>query len=250
MKIFARHFCSGRFIHPMRHSFGLLLAASALLITLPSGCEKPESPPPPAPAPKPLPPPTPENTVARLTQPKPEPEILPHKVEPKTEFPQAIASLAPDAAAPNVEAPPLDIVNDPNRPPTKGLTADGVSTDLVMRDWTGVVLVPLDTSISRANTVLVDIDRIEAHPLENGQVRIWARIRNVSSDGLSSEVACSFRTAENPEPDRPVFYKLTIPHNDYRDVFFVSPEGKNLNSYTVLVRIADGGTASASGTLH
>ena len=233
----------------MKPAFNFTLAVSAVVLALSFGCQKPP-PPPTADTPKAaLPPPTPDTTIARLTEPKPEPAILPHKVEPKTEFPQAMASLAPDAPAPKVEAPPPDTVNDPNRPPTKGLTADGVTTELVMHDWTGVVLVPLDASISRAHTVLVAIDRIEAHPLDTGQVRVWARIRNITDGSLPTEVACSFRTAESPEPDRPIFYKLGIPRRDYRDVFFLSPPGKNLNSYTVLVRSGDE-TTSATGQLH
>ncbi len=235
----------------------LLLAAGTALIALPAGCQK-LTPTPAADTPAPkaaLPPPTPESVVTRLTQPKPEPEVLPHKIEAKTEFPQALASLAPEATAPQVEAPkpppPADDdkkPGDPNRPPVKGLTADGTTTDLVMHDWTGIVLVPLDTSVSRAHTVLVSLDRIEAHPLDNGQVRIWARVRNVTDGVLPAEVACSFRTAESPEPEQPIFYRLDIPHGDYRDVFFVSPEAKNLNSYTVLVRANDK-TVSASGKL-
>ncbi|HXA14517.1 MAG TPA: hypothetical protein VNW23_05265 [Opitutaceae bacterium] len=227
----------------------LLLAVSAALVVIPAGCNKAPPPPPVVETPPPpLPPPTPASVVARLTQPE-TPAILPHKIEPQTEFPQSIASLAPAATAPKVDAPPADDKTiDPNRPPTKGLTADGVTTDLVMHDWTGIVLVPLDTSVSRAHTVLVTLDRIEAHPLENGQVRIWARIRNISDGKLSTEVACSFRTAESPEPERPIFYGLDIPHSTYRDVFFVSPEGRNLNSYTVLVRTGDD-TISGSGTL-
>jgi hypothetical protein len=254
----------------MKHPILLLLITSAALIALPAGCNKTPPPPPPPPQAAALPPPTPETVVARLTQPD-SPAILPHKIDPATAFPQALASLSPTGAAPKVlapsatapkgdappatspngAAPPDDykIMIDPNRPPTKGLTADGVTTDLVMHDWTGIVLVPLDTSVSRAHTVLVTIDRIEAHPLDNGQVRIWARVRNISGGVLPSEVACSFRTAESPEPERPIFYKLDIPHGDYRDVFFVSPEGRNLNSYTVLVRSGDD-TLSASGTLH
>jgi hypothetical protein len=248
----------------MKHPF-LLFAASIALIALPAGCNKT---PPPPPASSALPPPTPDTVVARLTQPD-SPAILPHKIETSTAFPQALASLSPTGIAPTVLAPSATTAKgdaptttspngdqttddykiiDPNRPPTKGLTADGVTTDLVMHDWTGIVLVPLDTSISRAHTVLVAIDRIEAHPLDNGQVRIWARIRNVSDGPLPSEVACSFRTAESPEPERPIFYKLDIPRGDYRDVFFVSPEGRNLNSYTVLVRSGEEST-SASGTL-
>ncbi|HEV8072484.1 MAG TPA: hypothetical protein VGP21_00010 [Opitutaceae bacterium] len=249
----------------MKHPF-LLYAASTAFIALSAGCNKT---PPPPPASSALPPPTPESVVARLTQPN-LPAILPHKIDPATAFPQALASLSPTGTAPKVLAPSAPAskgdapaatstddeqttndykIVDPNRPPTKGLTADGVTTDLVMHDWTGIVLVPLDTSVSRAHTILVAIDRIEAHPLDNGQVRIWTRIRNVTDGPLPSEVACSFRTAESAEPERPIFYKLDIPRGDYRDVFFVSPEGRNLNSYTVLVR-AGGESTSASGTLH
>jgi hypothetical protein len=229
----------------MKHPFMLLLAVSAALAVLPTACNKTSPPPPEAES---LPPPTPATVIARLTQPD-SPDILPHKIVPATAFPQALASLSPTATAPEVEAQPDDVkISDPNRPPTRGLTADGVTTDLVMHDWTGIVLVPLDTSVSKAHTILVKLDRIEAHPLDNGQVRVWARIRNVSDASLPSEVACSFRTVESPEPERPIFYKLDIPRGDYRDVFFVSPEGHNLNSYTVLVRAGDT-SVSGSGSI-
>ncbi len=36
----------------------------------------------------------------------------------------------------------------------------------------------------------------------------------------------------------PYFYRLDVPANGYRDVFFVSPDG-DLNSYTVLGRSLD-----------
>jgi hypothetical protein len=36
-------------------------------------------------------------------------------------------------------------------------------------------------------------------------------------------------------PVSPYFYELKVPARAYRDVFFVSPEGR-LNTYTVLVR--------------
>jgi hypothetical protein len=253
---------------PMKYPVLLLLATSAAFIALPSGCNKLT--PPQAASPTSPPPPTSDSVVARLTEPD-SPAILAHKIDPATAFPQALASLSPTGTAPSVlppaatatkvetpiaatakgEPPPGNDykIVDPNRPPTKGLTADGVTIDLVEHDWTGIVLVPIDTSVSQAHTVLVTIDRIEAHPLDSGQVRIWARVRNASDSTLPSEVACSFRTAENPEPERPIFYKLNIPVGDYRDVFFVSPEGLNLNSYTVLVRAGDN-TTSSSGSLH
>ncbi|MDE3083635.1 MAG: hypothetical protein KGJ37_00255 [Verrucomicrobiota bacterium] len=242
--------------------FLILFAATA--VVLPMGCKR--KPPPPqteTPAPKPpLPPPTPESQIQRLTQ-KPDPEVLQHKIESKTEFPQALASLAPGATPPQVQAPPpqpkappatvspqanspapTTVVPpaaeeqkpDPNGPPTKGLTADGITTELVMHDWTGIVLVPLDTVMSRAHTVLISLERVEAHPLQNGQVRVWTRIRNLSDQALFTDVACTFRTVENPDPERPIFYKLNLPASGFRDVFFVSPLAGNLNAYTVLVR--------------
>jgi hypothetical protein len=46
-----------------------------------------------------------------------------------------MASLQAGAAAPAVDKP----INYGSQPPTRGLTADGATAELVERDWTGIV---------------------------------------------------------------------------------------------------------------
>jgi len=159
-------------------------------------------------------------------------ENLQHEVSDTTSFPSALKSLQPGAAAPKIEG-----ADGSSQPPPHGLTADGNSTALVEQDWTGIVLVPLSKSLSKAATSDVRLIKVEAHPLKDGRVRIWTRIENVGSKTLPAEIACEFRL-HGVHLTSPYFYPFDIPANSYRDVFFISPEGE-LNSYTVLVRSAD-----------
>lgn len=168
-------------------------------------------------------------TVEHLTQ-DGQANTLAHEIVDTTGFPAAMDSLAPGAQAPKQEVIYIGI-----QPPVKGLTADGNSTALVEKDWTGLVLVPLNTSLSKAHTSAVRLMKIEAHPLSDGRVRIWIRVRNIGDKGLPTEIACVFRMNGEETPESPYFYELDVPGLAYRDVFFVSPAGQ-LNTYTVLVR--------------
>jgi hypothetical protein len=159
-------------------------------------------------------------------------DTLTHDLVDTTGFAQALASLAPGAAAPKIEQ-----IDSRFQPPSRGLTADGDSTELVERDWTGLVLVPIDAALSKAHTMAVRLLKIEAHPLLDGRVRIWIRLRNVARQQLPAEIACSFRMEEDTKLASPRFYQIEVPSRAYRDVFFVSPAGR-LNTYTVLVRSA------------
>jgi len=167
--------------------------------------------------------------VERLTQ-NVEPDTLRHELADTTGFPEALRSLETGARAPKIES-----VDNANQPPPEGLTADGSSTHLVVRDWTGLVLVPISTSLSTAYTSEVRLLKIEAHPLNDGRVRVWTRIHNVSNRTLPGQVACQFRMKNQPAPTSPYFYQLEVPPHSFRDVFFISPDG-DLMSYTVLVR--------------
>lgn len=141
-----------------------------------------------------------------------------------------MASLQEGAVAPKFET--IDLRSEA---PVQGLTADGNSTQLIVRDWTGLVLVPISTSLSMAHTSAVRLLKVEAHPLKDGRVRVWVRVHNIGRKQLSSEVACAFRMRQEGPVSSPYFYELHVPGRDYRDVFFVSPEGQ-LSTYTVLVR--------------
>ncbi len=220
------------------------LAAVGLLIagcsTPPSAKAKPAAPVAPAPAPAKAPeveppaPPTPVSAealavVERLVEPTE--GGLQHERAEATGFPQAMASLQTGASAPTVDQP----INYNGQPPTRGLTADGASAELVDRDWTGVVLVPVNAEFAKAYTSIVRLTSIEAHPLNDGRVRTWMRVRNVTSGRVQVGVACRFMMKESGEATMPRFYSLDIPVGEYRDVFFVSPKG-SLTNYTVLVR--------------
>lgn len=197
-----------------------------------------EPPPPAAPAPEPEPEtpakisPEAAALVERLTQ-AVSSDTLPHELTEFTGFPQALKSLEAGAHAPKLEA-----VDMANQPPPTGLTADGTNTQLIERDWTGLVLVPISTSLAKAYTSEVRLLKVEAHPLNDGRVRIWTRIHNVGNRTLPGQVACQFRMRNMPAPTSPYFYQLEVPPHGHRDVFFISPDGA-LSSYTVLVRSED-----------
>jgi len=230
---------------PYTLAFGLALAG--LLI---AGCSTPQSTAPAKPAkpatvaqptPPPPPPPAPEPVIAapvsaeaaavveRLIEPM-EGGVQHEQVE-ATGFPQAIASLEAGAKAPTVEAP----INYGSQPPTRGLTADGATAELVERDWTGMVLVPVSAEFAKAFTSMVKLTSIEAHPLTDGRVRTWMRVRNVIDAPVQVGVACRFLLQDQAEATTARYYSLDIPVGQYRDVFFVSPKG-SLVSYTVLVK--------------
>ena len=168
-------------------------------------------------------------TVEHLTQ-DGKGDTLAHELVDSTGFPEALKSLAPGAQAPKTE-----VIYIGTQPPARGLTADGNSTDLVEKDWTGLVLVPLNTSLSKAHTSAVRLIKVEAHPLSDGRVRIWIRVKNVEDKTLPTEMACLFRMQGEKNTDSPYFYELEVPGQAFRDVFFVSPVGQ-LSTYTVLVR--------------
>ncbi len=169
------------------------------------------------------------DVIARLTQ-NVGKDALPHELADNSSFPEAEATLQPGAKPPKFE-----FVDGRALPPVQGLTADGSSTALIVRDWTGLVLVPINTSLSKAYTSSVRLLKVEAHPLKDGRVRIWIRVQNLGRDELSSEIACTFRMRNDSGQASANFYELAVPARGFRDVFFVSPEGQ-LTSYTVLVR--------------
>lgn len=170
-----------------------------------------------------------EAVVERLTH-AIDRDVMPHEVADNTGFAAALNTLQPGAKAPQVE--PAD---DGPQPPPRGLTADGNTTSLIDKDWTGIVLVPINASFSKAHTSAVRLSKVEAHPLSDGRARVWTRVRNTGNRTLPAEIACTFRTRGSGEPGSARFYEIKVPAGESRDVFFVSPGG-DLVSYTVLVR--------------
>jgi hypothetical protein len=209
--------------------------ATPQTVTAPAAKPKVEAPP--APPAEPAPAAEPEEpikvapealaVVERLTQAV---DTQRHELTDTTGFPEALLSLETGARAPKIES-----VDTANQPPPEGLTADGSSTQLIVRDWTGLVLVPISTSLSKAYTSEVRLLRIEAHPLNDGRVRVWTRIHNIGNRTLPGQVACRFSMRNQPTATSPYFYELLVPPQGFRDVFFISPDG-DLMAYTVLVR--------------
>jgi hypothetical protein len=158
-------------------------------------------------------------------------DTLQHEKAETTGFPAALATLQAGVAAPGVDK----IQSNRSQPPTRGLTADGRSAELVERDWSGVVLVPVIAQVSKAYTAGVRLTAIEAHPLNDGRVRVWTRVRNITGTAIAAEVACTFRMQGASDMSMPRFYFLQLPAGEFRDVFFVCGAGE-INNYTVLVR--------------
>ena len=142
-----------------------------------------------------------------------------------------MATLQAGVFAPGVDKPQ----GLSNQPPARGLTADGRSAELVERDWSGVVLVPVIAQVSKAYTSGVRLTAIEAHPLKDGRVRVWTRVRNITGAPMAAEVACTYRMQGDFDMTSPRFYYLGVPAGEFRDVFFVSGAGV-IDNYTVLVR--------------
>lgn len=155
-------------------------------------------------------------------------DTLDHKEENETFFDRSVFYLAPTAPAPLI-----------NRALVEGFDPDPGPVVVVVPEeekrWSGVVLVPTDTVVSRAFTALVDIPRIEAHPQTDRRMRIWARIVNPTTQTLRVGVACTFRSTGQREPYSRGFDNLVLPPRRYRDVAFISPLA-DVESYTILVK--------------
>jgi hypothetical protein len=173
-----------------------------------------------------LPPPTPESVKTRLTNP---PEgVVPHVLA------QSSAFVAPSWAPTQENAGPQRL-----RPrlaqeliPKSGITV--IDGRVEEKDWSGITLVPKNLATSLVHTTKVSVQYIEVHPLHDGSVRIWARLKNQESAGSKIEIGCSFRTNEDLNGSAVRFYQIELPE-DYIDIFFVSPR-ENVVSYTFLVR--------------
>lgn len=154
-----------------------------------------------------------------------------HNRESATQFDRALLFLAPAAPAPMIEQPIATAAATPALAPT----ADVTMVPDEARKWRGAVLVPKDMLLATAHTSKVRIPRIEAHPLEDGNVRIWARIQNPSSRPIEVGVACSFRFAGQIAGVSRGFLEVIIPPAGYYDADFLSPRA-GVETYTILVR--------------
>jgi hypothetical protein len=106
------------------------------------------------------------------------------------------------------------------------------------RTWRGAVLVPKNMLLATAHTTLVRIPRIEAHPLADGNVRIWARIQNPANSTIKVGTACTFRFAGQKAGVSRGFLEVEIPGGGYYDADFLSPHS-GVETYTILVKTAE-----------
>lgn len=161
--------------------------------------------------------------------------VLPHRVEDSTYFEESLGYLAEGAVGPKVI----------RSLPANNLTGDALNRlepgrhlgtlDARARNWMGAVLVPDMKIVSKAHTDLVSLDRVEAHPIEDGRLRVWARIRNQTGETLRLERDCTFRFVGQLGMAKPRFETMEIPAAAVRDVMFES-EKKGVAAYTLLIR--------------
>ena len=104
----------------------------------------------------------------------------------------------------------------------------------LQRDWGGVILVPEGITTSQAHTSNVQLLRIEAHPLNDERLRVWARVKNRSQRPIHAEMGCEFRSRQ-AEPDRVSFEAVTISPAGVVDVSFDSPRDR-VEAYTLMVK--------------
>lgn len=161
---------------------------------------------------------------------------MPHKVDTATEFSAALGSVSggnkPDLRDTGQGSTVVRVEKAPTM--TKPGESAATTQKSLERDWDGTVLIPDGTQMSHAHTTDVTFSRIEAHPLKNGSLRVWVRVKNLTGKELDTRVACNFKSASN-EALKTAFIPVKIPANDAIDVYFMSPM-PNVVSYTILVR--------------
>lgn len=156
-----------------------------------------------------------------------------HAVESATQFDRALLFLAPAAPAPMIEQPVATSAATaliPESTPPATATIPGEA-----RTWRGAVLVPKNMLLATAHTSKVRIPRIEAHPLDDGNIRIWARIQNPSGEPVAVGIACTFRFAGQSTGVSRGFLEIVLPPAGYYDADFLSPHA-GVETYTILVR--------------
>lgn len=200
----------------------------------PAGQPATVAPQPPAQAPGPAPSAAGSVPAPAPVQSSPDPAAMlkdEHAVESATQFDRALLFLAPAAPAPMIEQPVATAAATAVIPESTAPT----TVPEEARTWRGAVLVPKNMLLATAHTTLVRIPRIEAHPLADGNVRIWARILNPSSDPLAVGVACTFRFAGQTAGVSRGFLEIVIPPGGYYDADFLSPHS-GVETYTILVK--------------
>ncbi len=163
-------------------------------------------------------------------------KILPHVVESNTYFEKSMDYLVEDAVPPSILSD--DSVGASSPIPAR-VSKTGSKPDLEIalpeNDWDGTVLVPDMKLMSKAYSSSVSLPRVEAHPLQNNRIRVWARIQNETEGPLRLQVSCAFRIEGSPDHQQSGSQFLTLAKGTYQDVMFNSPSD-GVMSYTVFVK--------------
>ncbi|MEZ5274757.1 MAG: hypothetical protein R3F07_00090 [Opitutaceae bacterium] len=161
--------------------------------------------------------------------------VLPHRIEDRTYFEESLGYLSEGAPQPKV----VRVINAESQTPEDRITVLPLQTNgepyEVFRNWTGAVLVPDMKVVSKAYTDLVTLARVEAHPIEDGRIRVWARIQNQTDQPLLLQKDCTFRFIGQTQMEKPYFERLAMPAGGFRDVMFESDQ-KSVVAYTILIR--------------
>lgn len=168
---------------------------------------------------------------------------LPHTVDSATEFVAAVESLAPEVEEPvlretvteEIEVVRVEKTSEASKPNIQiKQELKAPENKAIEQDWSGIILIPDRTRMSKAYSTEVKLERIEAHPLTNEKLRVWVRVANTSSLPLDTRIACNFSDS-NQATNKTDFVPVTIPAKGSVDAYFMSPMS-DVRSYTILVR--------------
>lgn len=188
-----------------------------------------------------------------LVEPPPDSNAIPHTTEKETVFEASVEYLSPRTFAPKIvveenigegtvappHVPKPKVRRAPVVDPETGAVEPVPEPDIpeVVKNWSGVVLVPEVARVSKAYTSSVALSRVEAHPLKDGRLHVWVRMRNKMGYSVEVEKDCRFRAYHERVHNRLGFESVTIPARGYADVMFLSPDA-SIEEYTILVRLA------------
>jgi hypothetical protein len=163
-------------------------------------------------------------------------KVLPHTIDDRTFFEESLDYLVEGAPSPKIVQ--MVQAGRPARKPVPAVVPKDVNNQpyQIFRNWTGAVLVPDLKVVSKAYTDLVTLARVEAHPIDDGRIRVWARVQNLTDEPLLLQQDCTFQIAGSAGIEKPYFESLEVPAADFRDVMFES-DTKGVVAYTILVRL-------------
>ena len=163
-------------------------------------------------------------------------DVVPHTIDDRTYFEESLDYLVEGAPIPKVVR--VIQADNPDAKPTPAVVPKDVNNQphQIFRNWSGAVLVPDRKIVSKAYTDFVSLARVEAHPIDDGRIRVWARVQNLTDEPLLLQQDCTFRVVDSTGMEKAYFESLDLPAADFRDVMFESKTA-GVVAYTILVRL-------------